>query len=144
MNNHDTDKERDAMKLKRKFAALIIFVFLLLLVFPGINGCSDDKKVGGAGLHVGQLFDPQVHNNRGWLVVLGVLDGMPAKRVGMEKGDIITHINGEAVQGQLFEVLVSEKIMGPIGTSLSFTVKRSGIEEKLYFNMNRVEVLNQD
>ena len=119
---------------------LMALVLVFLLGFPTITGCSDDKKFGGMGLNVGQLYDPRVYNHRGPLVVLDVLDNMPAKRVGIEKGDVITHINNEATEGIEFDKLIQEKMRGPVGETVTITVKRAAMQEKLIFTMTRVQV----
>ncbi|MBI9075365.1 MAG: PDZ domain-containing protein [Desulfatibacillum sp.] len=120
------------------FAALVL---ALLLGFPTITGCSDSNKFGGMGLNVGQLYDPNVYNNKGPLVVLDVLNNMPAQRVGVEKGDIITHINNEATEGVDFDKLIREKLRGPVGETVTLTIKRASMDQKLIFTMNRVQVV---
>ncbi|ACL04600.1 PDZ domain-containing protein [Desulfatibacillum aliphaticivorans] len=117
-----------------------VLAIIVLLGLPAVTGCSQDQKFGGMGLNVGQLFDPNVFNHRGPLVVLDVLEGMPAKRVGVEKGDVITHINNEATEGIEFDKLIQEKMRGPVGESVTLTVKRASMEEKLIFTMTRVAV----
>ena len=128
-----------------KSKALYIAVFTLLTLafltgLPALTGCSEEQKFGGMGLNVGQLFDPNVYNHRGPLVVLDVLDGMPAKRVGVQKGDIITHIDNEPTEGVEFDKLIQEKMRGPVGETVTLTVKRASMEEKLIFTMTRVSV----
>ena len=129
------------MKNKVAVTSFILCLLVLFLIFPGITGCSsNDEKFGGMGLNVAQLFDPKASGSRGGLVVLDVIDKMPAKRCGMEKGDIITHINGEPAEGLLFDVLVKEKMRGPLGSTVTLTVKRASTNQKLYFTMTRVQL----
>lgn len=58
------------------------------------------------------------------VVVAGVTSGSPAEKAGIEKGDIITQLNGTAVTG--YTVFNSEKMKYSPGDEITLTVYRGG------------------
>ena len=98
-----------------------------------------EQELGGVGIIVAQLFDPKTDNNIGPLVVLKVFDNTPAAKQGVEKGDVITHIDGKPTAGEKFIKLVSEKLRGPIGTSLEITIRRTGEAKPFNLKLKREE-----
>lgn len=79
----------------------------------------------GVGVRVSQEPDG--------VYVYEVFDG-PAKKAGMQVDDLITHVNGESVEGLKIDD-VTKKIMGPEGTNVSVTVKRG--EQSVVLEMTR-------
>ncbi|QTA89523.1 PDZ domain-containing protein [Desulfonema magnum] len=130
---------------KRLLHNSIFFIgFLILsLSVPATQSLSVEEKsekFGGLGMVVAQIFDQEVENHLGSLVVLGVLDGKPAASHGIQKGDIITHIDGELTKGMMFEDLILKKLRGPIGSKAALTVSRHGEKTPLNFNLTRIEI----
>lgn len=56
-----------------------------------------------------------------WLFKKSVEEGSPAHQAGLRTGDLITHVNGESVQGlvhpELIELLL--KVQSPVGSMFS-------------------------
>ena len=56
------------------------------------------------------------------LKVVSPLEDTPAHRAGIKPGDVITHIEGQRVQGMLLDQAV-RRIKGPTGTTVTLTVR---------------------
>lgn len=76
-------------------------------------------EFGGLGIEV-TMKDGLVH-------VVSPIDDTPAFRAGIEAGDYITHIDGEAVMGLTLAEAV-EKMRGKVGTEIVVTIRREGKE----------------
>ena len=77
-------------------------------------------EFGGLGIEVTQ--------EEGFIKVISPMDGTPAAKAGIQAGDFITHVNGEAVSGLMLDDAV-EKMRGPIGSEIIITVVRQGTPE---------------
>jgi carboxyl-terminal processing protease len=62
--------------------------------------------------------------------VISPIDDTPAAKAGILAGDIITHLDGEQVQGLTLREAV-EKMRGPANSSIVLTVMREGVEKPL-------------
>lgn len=71
------------------------------------------------------------------LIITQVINKSPAQSAGLLEGDIITAVNGESVKGLDLDSATA-LIKGEIGTSVSVTVSRSGVE--LTFKLTRAEI----
>src|SRR3546814_6646087 len=56
-------------------------------------------------------------------LVVSPIDDTPASRAGLQPGDLITHLEGESVQGMTLADAV-EKMRGPPKTTLKVTIRR--------------------
>src|SRR5215203_1858196 len=72
-------------------------------------------EFGGLGI--------EVTMEEGLVKVVTPIDETPAARAGLLANDVITHIDGESVQGLTLNQAV-EKMRGPVNTSVKLTVKR--------------------
>jgi carboxyl-terminal processing protease len=77
-----------------------------------------------------------IDENRRVVVVTPLIDS-PAERAGIKSGDIITHVDGKAVQGLNLNQVVS-KIQGPSGTNVRITVLRNNAS--LNFTITRAAI----
>jgi carboxyl-terminal processing protease len=83
----------------------------------------DDMKVqtrgefGGLGIEVAM--------ESGLVKVVSPIDDTPAAHAGLHPGDMITNINGEAVQGMTLPEAV-EKMRGPVNSDITLTIRREG------------------
>jgi len=77
-------------------------------------------EFGGLGIEV-------TMDDSGYVRVVSPIDGTPAYRAGIEAGDLITHLDGEAVQGLTLNDAV-DMMRGPIGSDIILTVVRQGEE----------------
>lgn len=72
-------------------------------------------KYSGVGMAVNR-------HDKGLLVTF-VYDGSPAGRAGVQRGDVITEVNGKSIAGVSADAAVT-KIKGPEGTKVTLTVRR--------------------
>ncbi|MCR9220069.1 MAG: S41 family peptidase [Alphaproteobacteria bacterium] len=77
-------------------------------------------EFGGLGIEV-------TMDESGYVRVVSPIDDTPAFRAGIEAGDLITHLDGEAVQGLTLNEAV-ERMRGPVGSDIVLTLIRSGEE----------------
>ncbi len=73
-------------------------------------------EFGGLGI--------EVTMEKGYVKVVSPIDDTPASRAGLKAGDLITHLDGEPVQGLTLSEAV-EKMRGPIKTDINLTIRRS-------------------
>jgi carboxyl-terminal processing protease len=76
-------------------------------------------EFGGLGI--------EVTMENGLVKVVSPIDDTPAFRAGIKPGDMITHLNGEQVQGLTLNEAV-EKMRGPVNSDLKLTIRREGRE----------------
>lgn len=76
-------------------------------------------EFGGLGI--------QVTMEAGFVKVISPIDDTPAFRAGVESGDIITHLDGESVQGLTLAQAV-DKMRGKVGSDIRLTLAREGRE----------------
>ncbi|WNK00945.1 S41 family peptidase [Thalassospiraceae bacterium LMO-JJ14] len=76
-------------------------------------------EFGGLGI--------QVTMEAGFVKVISPIDDTPAYRAGIESGDIITHLDGESVQGLTLAQAV-DKMRGKVGSDIRLSVAREGRE----------------
>ncbi len=73
------------------------------------------------------------------LVVISPLEGSPASRLGIQPGDIISHINGESTKPiSSFEAM--QKLRGPKGTKVTITLVREGLDAPFDLTIERAEI----
>jgi carboxyl-terminal processing protease len=76
-------------------------------------------EFGGLGI--------EVTLENGLVKVVSPIDDTPAARAGIEPNDLITHLDGQAVQGMGLAEAV-ETMRGPVGSQLRLTIRREGRE----------------
>jgi carboxyl-terminal processing protease len=72
----------------------------------------------------------------GLVKVVAPMDDTPAAKAGMRSGDLISHINGEAVQGLTLEQAVL-KMKGPVNTRTRLKIIRQGAEAPIEISIQR-------
>ncbi|MCV2876122.1 S41 family peptidase [Rhodobacteraceae bacterium XHP0102] len=77
-------------------------------------------EFGGLGIEVTQ--------EDGFVRVITPMDDTPAMEAGVEAGDFITHVDGEALLGLTLEQAV-DLMRGPVGSEIVITVVREGVDE---------------
>lgn len=75
---------------------------------------------------------------KGSYVIRKVTEGSPAKRAGLQRGDVLVSVNGEEVQG-LVQGRVSDLLRGDVGEVSIVKVSRDG--NSMRFKMRRMEVV---
>ena len=73
------------------------------------------------------------------LTVIAPISGGPSEQVGILAGDKIVEIEGKEVIG-ITNQEVRDKLMGNAGTKVNVTVVRSGLNEKIIFEITRAEI----
>lgn len=103
---------------------------------------ATEKEVfGGLGLSVTQIYDQESETHLGDLVVLDVLKDTDAQKQGIEKGDIITHVDGRMVAGKNFQELIYKHLRGKPGSESVLTIKRAGEEKPLIKTVTRIKIV---
>jgi carboxyl-terminal processing protease len=75
----------------------------------------------------------------GQLTVISPLDGSPASRMGIQAGDVISTIEGEATDAMTIDEAI-QKLKGPKGTQVKITIVRRGLPEPLPMSVTRAEI----
>ena len=70
----------------------------------------------------------EVTQEDGFVRVITPMDDTPAFAAGVEAGDFITHVNGEALLGLTLEQAVN-LMRGPVGSEITITVVREGRDQ---------------
>jgi carboxyl-terminal processing protease len=83
----------------------------------------NDMKVQTRGEFGGLGIEVAMEN--GLVKVVSPIDDTPAARAGLKPGDLITHLDGEPVQGLTLPEAV-EKMRGPVNSELKLTIRREG------------------
>jgi carboxyl-terminal processing protease len=79
-------------------------------------------EFGGLGI--------EVTMEDGLIKVVAPIDDTPAAKAGIRAGDVITHLDDEAVQGLTLNQAV-EKMRGPVNTKINLKVMRKGVDKPL-------------
>ncbi|GBE43695.1 putative CtpA-like serine protease [bacterium BMS3Bbin10] len=85
-------------------------------------------EFGGLGI--------EVTMENGIVKVVSPIDDTPAARAGLRSGDLITHLDGEQIQGLTLQQAV-EKMRGQVNTPIKLTVVRKGEEEPMQIKVVR-------
>ena len=90
---------------------------------------TDSKgEFGGLGIEIAM--------EGGVVKVIAPIADTPAEKVGIKAGDYIVKINEIQVQGK--SLMEAVKLMrGPVGSSISLTIRRKGINKSLSFEITR-------
>jgi carboxyl-terminal processing protease len=94
-------------------------------------------RVSTAGHYSGIGLEVAARDGR--IAVVTPIDGSPAARAGLRRGDILLEIDGRTVAGgSLAEII--ERMRGFAGSTVRLTVERSGEPEPLRFELQRSDV----
>ncbi|RAI60995.1 S41 family peptidase [Roseicella frigidaeris] len=85
-------------------------------------------EFGGLGIEVTQ--------ENGYIKVISPIDETPAFRAGVKSGDLITHLNGNSVQGLTLQEAV-EQMRGERGTPIKITIRREGNDRPIELSLTR-------
>lgn len=73
------------------------------------------------------------------LVVISPIEGGPAFRLGIQAGDVISHIMGESTK-PISSYEAMQKLRGPKATEVTITIVREGLEEPFDLTIVREEI----
>src|SRR3954470_22649984 len=79
-------------------------------------------EFGGLGI--------EVTMENGVIKVVSPIDDTPAFRAGLQPGDLITHLNGEAISGLTLQEAV-EKMRGKVGTAIKISIRRNNVKDPI-------------
>ncbi|HEU0084058.1 MAG TPA: S41 family peptidase, partial [Bradyrhizobium sp.] len=85
-------------------------------------------KFGGLGI--------EITMEDGLIKVVAPMDDTPAAKAGIMSGDLITSIDGAAVQGLTMEQAVA-RMKGPINTGTRLKITRKGVEQPIEISISR-------
>ena len=85
-------------------------------------------EFGGLGI--------EVTMEDGLVKVVTPIDDTPAYKAGVLAGDLITHLDGEQIQGLTLSEAV-EKMRGPVNTGIDLTIRREGAAEPIKLTITR-------
>ena len=85
-------------------------------------------EFGGLGI--------EVTMEEGLIKVVAPIDETPAAKAGVMANDIITHLDGEPVQGLTLNQAV-EKMRGPVNTKIQLRITRKGAEKPVEVSITR-------
>src|SRR5437764_706277 len=85
----------------------------------------NDMKVQTRGEFGGLGIEVSMEN--GLVKVVSPIDDTPAAHAGLKPGDLITHLDGNPVQGLTLPEAV-EKMRGPVNSDITLTIRREGQE----------------
>jgi carboxyl-terminal processing protease len=85
-------------------------------------------EFGGLGI--------EVTMEDGLVKVVSPMDDTPAAKAGIMSGDLITYIDGDAVQGLTLEQAVN-KMKGPVNTKTTLKIVRKGAEQPIDVSIER-------
>ena len=90
---------------------------------------TDSKgEFGGLGIEIAM--------ESGVVKVIAPIADTPAEKMGIKAGDYIVKINETQVQGK--SLMEAVKLMrGPVGSSISLTIRRKGVKKSLSFEITR-------
>src|SRR5215471_5801026 len=83
----------------------------------------NDMKVQTRGEFGGLGIEVSMEN--GLVKVVSPIDDTPAARAGLKPGDLITHLDGDPVQGMTLPE-AGEKMRGPVNSEIKLTIRREG------------------
>jgi carboxyl-terminal processing protease len=89
------------------------------------------QEFGGVGIRIDLQGEPPLVT-----VVEPPKPGTPAYRVGVRSGDKIIGVDGESIEGLPIDVAI-DRMRGPVGKSVSLSVRRDGVEAPLVFKIIR-------
>ncbi|MCF6093387.1 S41 family peptidase [Microaerobacter geothermalis] len=92
---------------------------------------SIEGSFTGVGMYVDQKDD--------YIIVQSPIKDSPAEKAGLQTGDKIIKVNDEDVVGQDIEIVTS-KIKGVEGTTVTITVLREGVKDPLTFTLVRQRI----
>ena len=81
----------------------------------------------------------QINVQGEYITVFSPLEDTPAYRAGIRPGDVIVKINGQDAAGINLNEAV-ERITGPVGTSVTLTVKREDEDQEIDFVLERANI----
>ena len=109
-------------------------VFLDPEEYKGLMGQLNGGNFGGLGIYV-EADD----KNAKALTIVEPMEGTPAMQAGLRARDVITEIDGKSTTGMALED-ATRLLRGPIGSTVSLTIKRPGVEQPFKVAVTRAQI----
>jgi len=94
---------------------------------------STEGKYNGIGAVSKEIDD--------WITITEIIEDGPAHKAGIIVGDQITSINGESTEGRSNADVV-QVVRGFPGSTLSITIRRNGIDQKIMLDRSDIQLKN--
>jgi carboxyl-terminal processing protease len=89
-------------------------------------------RFGGIGAFVTQAEDGSIS--------LDPMEGLPAQEAGVLKGDVVLKVDDTEITPDLTVDDVVTLVRGPVGTVVTLTLRREGLEEPLVIDVERADI----
>jgi hypothetical protein len=99
------------------------WMFLVWFATGLISSLAADD-LGTLGIRFEQLYDDAQPGQRGPLVVLDVIEGLPGAKGGVHKGDIVFAVDGTPVMGRALDEINRKLIRGSVGATVRLSFVR--------------------
>jgi carboxyl-terminal processing protease len=76
-----------------------------------------------------------------YLTITKTIPGYPAEKAGLQTGDQIIAVDGQDVTGIDPDLVRMTKVMGPAGTDVQLTVRRTDVDQPLQFTITRAHIV---
>lgn len=97
-------------------------------------GANSNHAFGGVGIDGLPRADGEIE-------IRQVVQGGPADKAGIVKGDVITHIDGKATRGSDFSQMVQYRLRGESGTPVTLKIHRPGESKQRVFTLTRRQLI---
>jgi carboxyl-terminal processing protease len=76
-----------------------------------------------------------------FLTITATIPGFPAEKAGLQIGDQIIAVDGQDMTGVNPDVVRMTKVMGPAGTDVHLTIKRTGVDQPIEVTITRAHIV---
>lgn len=98
------------------------------------------EKTSGNYCGIGAYVSQNI--TTGAITIIQPLENSPAKKAGLQAGDIIYQVEGEEVTGQDLTTVVN-RMKGEAGTKVKLTIIREGKNKPMEFELTRAQIESQ-
>ena len=127
--------------MRTRHRAFCFIAVCLVWMALAVNPLFALEETGGIGMTVAQLYNEISEDHRGYIVVLDVFKDGPAYNGGVERGDIITHINDRMTKARELNDILKNDIRGTEGTDITLRIWRYSSKERLEIKLIRVPII---
>jgi carboxyl-terminal processing protease len=76
-----------------------------------------------------------------YLTITATIPGYPAEKAGLQIGDQIIAVDGQDMTGINPDLVRMTKVMGPAGTDVKLTIKRTGVTDPIQITITRAHIV---